>query len=89
MMEYRTYSETLEFVRELFEDLSFDYVSRWKRQESFRRVIGYLPIYIPRQIIHAAGMLPVGMFGAGDRIPVVRGDAYFQSYICHLPRTVV
>ncbi len=34
-------------------------------------------------------MLPVGLFGAGDRIPVVRGDAFFQSYICHLPRTVV
>jgi benzoyl-CoA reductase subunit C len=34
-------------------------------------------------------MLPVGLFGAGDKIPVVRGDAYFQSYICHLPRTMI
>jgi benzoyl-CoA reductase subunit C len=48
-----------------------------------------LPIYLPREIIHAAGMLPVGIFGAGDRIPVIKGDAYFQSYICHLPRTVI
>lgn len=70
-------------------DLSFGYASRWKKRNSNSRIIGFLPIYIPREIVHAANMLPVGIFGAGDRIPVVRGDAFFQSYICHLPRTVV
>ncbi len=83
------YAKVTASLRELFEDLSFSYVSDWKAADSSRRVIGFLPIYIPREIIHACGMLPVGIFGAGDRIPVVRGDAFFQSYICHLPRTVV
>ncbi len=88
-MQFSTYRQAIEYTRELFEDLSYGYPRRWKEQEASRRVIGFLPIYVPREIIHAAGMLPVGIFGAGDRIPVVRGDAYFQSYICHLPRTVI
>lgn len=88
-MEYNDYSQIMTSVREMFEDVSFGYVGSWKKQDPSRRVIGYLPIYVPREIIHACGMLPVGIFGAGDRIPVIRGDAYFQSYICHLPRTVM
>ncbi len=83
------FSENLIRARTLFEDFTFSYVSKWKQKHSSRRVIGFLPVYIPREIIHAAGMLPVGIFGAGDRIPVVQGDAFFQSYICHLPRTVI
>ena len=82
-------AELLETAKGLFSDLSFAYVRQWKGQAPSRRVIGFLPIYIPREIIHAHGMLPVGLFGAGDRLPVVKGDAFFQSYICHLPRTVV
>ena len=84
-----TYAQTMSSIEKLFDDLTFEYVRQWKAKLPSRRVIGFLPIYIPREIIHACGMLPVGIFGAGDRIPVVRGDAYFQSYICHLPRTVV
>lgn len=88
-MKYNTYDECIECAQELFEDLRFTYAVDWKQGNPSRRIIGFLPIYIPREIIHAAGMLPVGIFGAGDRVPVVHGDAYFQSYICHLPRTVV
>lgn len=88
-MQYDSFEEIIEYCRDLFEDISFSYARDWKEAGKERRVIGYLPIYVPREIIHAAGMLPVGLFGAGDRIPVVRGDAFFQSYICHLPRTVV
>ena len=41
------------------------------------------------ELIHAAGMLPFGIIGGGDRVEIIKGDAYFQSYICHLPRSVV
>lgn len=88
-VENRSYKEAIQKSRELFEDLNFTYPSIWKKEDDSRRIIGFLPIYVPKEIIHAAGMLPVGIFGAGDRIPVVKGDAYFQSYICHLPRTVI
>ncbi len=88
-MKFDNFSEAIQYARTLFEDISFSYASNWKKQNSTRHIIGFLPIYIPREIIHSANMLPVGIFGAGDRIPVVHGDAYFQSYICHLPRTVI
>ncbi len=87
--EALTLEESYAVARGLFEDLSFSYASNWKAQHESRKIVGYLPIYIPREIVHALGMIPVGLFGAGDRIPVVRGDAFFQSYICHLPRTVI
>ncbi len=35
------------------------------------------------------GGLPVGIMGTGDRMQIIKGDAYYQSYICHLPRGVV
>ncbi|MFQ6606468.1 MAG: benzoyl-CoA reductase subunit C [Fidelibacterota bacterium] len=83
------YESAIQQTRKWVDDLTFTYALEWKKQKSSRRIVGFLPIYVPREIIVAGDMLPVGIFGAGDRLPVVHGDAYFQSYICHLPRTVI
>ena len=48
-----------------------------------------MPIYFPREIVHAANGLAVGIMGAGDRKQIVKGDAYYQSYICHIPRGII
>jgi benzoyl-CoA reductase subunit C len=76
-------------VRELYEDLDLTAVQAWKEAAAGRKAIGHMPIYVPRELIHAAGMLPVGIVGAGDRLEIIRGDAYFQSYICHIPRSTI
>ena len=73
----------------LFEDLSFDSARKWKAAEPGRKVVGYMPIYVPREIIHAAGMLPLGIVGGGDQLEVIHGDAYYQSYICRIPRSTI
>ncbi|HEV8096857.1 MAG TPA: benzoyl-CoA reductase subunit C [Burkholderiales bacterium] len=73
----------------LFEDLRFSAVSDWKAAAPGRKAIGYMPVYVPHEIIHAAGMLPVGIFGGGDQIEVIQGDAYYQSYICRIPRSTL
>ncbi|MBK9134670.1 MAG: benzoyl-CoA reductase subunit C [Betaproteobacteria bacterium] len=73
----------------LFEDLHFNAVKDWKARAPGRRAIGYMPVYVPREIIHAAGMLPVGILGGGDQIEVIQGDAYYQSYICRIPRSTI
>jgi benzoyl-CoA reductase subunit C len=70
-------------------DMTFAAVRQWKDAEEGRHVIGYLPVYAPIEMITAAGMLPFGVVGGGDQLEIIRGDAYFQSYICHLPRSVV
>jgi benzoyl-CoA reductase subunit C len=73
----------------LFEDLHFNAVKDWKAAAPGRKAIGYMPIYVPREIVHAAGMLPVGIFGGGDQMEVIQGDAYYQSYICRIPRSTL
>ena len=70
-------------------DLSLQSVQAWKDAAPRRRAIGHMPIAVPRELIHAAGMLPVGIVGGGDRLEIIRGDAYFQSYICHIPRSTI
>jgi benzoyl-CoA reductase subunit C len=73
----------------LFEDLELKAVRAWKEAAPGRKVVGHMPIYVPRELIHAAGILPVGIVGGGDRLEIIRGDAFFQSYICHIPRSTV
>jgi benzoyl-CoA reductase subunit C len=73
----------------LFEDLSFTAAREWKTAQPGRKVVGYMPIYVPREIIHAADMLPLGVLGGGDQLEVIHGDAYYQSYICRIPRSTI
>ncbi len=73
----------------LFEDLNFGAARDWKAAVPGRKVVGYLPIYVPRELIHAAGMLPLGIVGGGDQLEVIHGDAYYQSYICRIPRSTI
>jgi benzoyl-CoA reductase subunit C len=79
----------VERAQQLHDDLELQAVRSWKQAAPGRKAIGYMPIYVPRELIHAAGMLPVGVVGAGDRLEIIRGDAYFQSYICHIPRSTI
>jgi benzoyl-CoA reductase subunit C len=73
----------------LFEDLRFEEVKKWKAAAPGRKAIGYMPVYVPREIVHAAGMLAVGILGGGDQLEVIQGDAYYQSYICRIPRSTI
>ncbi len=70
----------------LFDDLTFGAARQWKAAAPGRKVVGYMPIYVPRELIHAAGFLPLGIVGGGDQLEVIHGDAYYQSYICRIPR---
>jgi len=72
----------------LYRDLSFESVRNWK-QKTGGLAIGYMPIYVPCELFHAQGVLPVGIVGGGDGVEIIRGDAYYQSYICHIPRSTI
>jgi benzoyl-CoA reductase subunit C len=73
----------------LFEDLNFSSAREWKAAKPGRKVVGYMPIYVPRELMHAGDMLPLGVVGGGDQLEVIHGDAYYQSYICRIPRSTV
>ena len=82
-------NQIVERCQALFEDLELNAVKEWKAAAPGRKAIGYMPIYVPRELVHAAGMLPVGILGGGDQIEVIQGDAYYQSYICRIPRSTI
>ncbi|HVS04037.1 MAG TPA: 2-hydroxyacyl-CoA dehydratase family protein [Thermoanaerobaculia bacterium] len=73
----------------LVEDLTFARARAWKQRNPGALAVGYLPVYVPRPLLEAQGCLPVALFGGGEQVEIIRGDSYFQSYICQLPRSVV
>lgn len=79
----------LERARALVEDRSLAHVRAWKQAHPGALAIGHLPIYVPRPLLEAIGCLPVAIFGGGDELEIIRGDSYFQSYICHIPRSTL
>ncbi len=85
----RQFNDILTYCNEVAFDLNFAKAKKWKAAEESRTLVGFLPIYFPREIIHAANGLAVGLLGVGDRKQIIKGDAYYQSYICHLPRGII
>ncbi|WP_207063225.1 benzoyl-CoA reductase subunit C [Motiliproteus sp. SC1-56] len=82
-------AEIIKRCEELYEDTHFTAAREWKAADPSRRVIGYMPVYVPREIMHAANMLSLGILGGGDKLEVIHGDAYYQSYICRIPRSTI
>ncbi len=76
-------------ARTLFDDKALDHVKAWKAAHPGALAIGHMPIYTPRPLLEALGCLPVAVFGGGEEVDIIRGDSYFQSYICHIPRSTI
>lgn len=74
---------------EIVSDLNFTTVRNWKEEHSGAKAIAYFPVYVPLEIIHACGMLPVGLNGAGDRLDLQYADARFGSFICSIVKTTL
>lgn len=69
--------------------LDFPSVRQWKQENPGGKVIACFPVYTPVELIHAAGMLPVGLNGAGDRLDIQHADARFGSFICSIVKTTL
>ncbi len=82
-------TKIVEQCEALFSDLNFEAARSWKAAAPGRKVIGYMPYYVPRELIHAAGALPLAVLGGGDQLEVIHGDAFYQSYICRIPRSTI
>ncbi len=72
----------------LYRDYRLGAVREWKARTG-GPAVGYMPIYVPCELLHAQGVLPVGLMGARDDLEIIKGDAYYQSYICHIPRSTI
>lgn len=74
---------------EIIYDLNFSTVRAWKAEHPGAKAIAYFPVYAPVEIIHACGMLPVGLNGGGDRLDIQHADARFGSFICSIVKTTL
>ena len=57
----------LDYCKEQAFDLGFAKAKEWKASSEGRVLVGYFPIYFPRELIHAMNGLAVGIMGTGDR----------------------
>ncbi len=79
----------LERCQTLVADLDLAAVAQWKAERPGARAVGYFPVYAPVEILHACGVLPVGLSGAGDRLDLQHADARFGSFICSIIKTTL
>ncbi len=79
--------EILESCSDLAEDVSYPSVKRWREEHEGGRVVGHFQVYFPEEIIHAAGMLPVSVMGAGSKLEAKQADSHIGSFICSICRT--
>jgi len=57
---------------------------QWK--EKGKKIFGYFCTYVPEELIHAAGAIPVRIRGSTERIS--QAEAHFQSFTCHFSRSL-
>ncbi|HEX9794479.1 MAG TPA: 2-hydroxyacyl-CoA dehydratase [Planctomycetota bacterium] len=79
--------EHLAAARKEVLDLDFTGPRAWKDAEAGRACIGFFPVYVPQELIWAAGALPVTVWGGGEGIEVEYADARIQSFICSISRS--
>lgn len=45
-----------------------------------KKVIGCFPMYVPEELVHAAGMIPMGLWGAQTELMLAK--TYFPAFVC-------
>jgi len=58
-------------------------LAKWKG-DTGKKIIGCFPMYVPEEIIHAAGMLPITVVESDE--PVSMAERYLPVYTCHIVR---
>ena len=77
----------VEQCRTLIEDVTFPRARAWKEEGG--EVIGGFPVYAPMELVHAAGMFPVSLFGAGGGVEIEAADSRIQSFVCSITRSTL
>ncbi|MDD5938256.1 MAG: 2-hydroxyacyl-CoA dehydratase family protein [Clostridiales bacterium] len=82
----RTVSEIVAQLRQVADDPKGS-VARWQK-ETGGRAVGVMPVYCPEEIIHAAGCLPVGMWGAQKK-QISKARTYLPPFACSVMQSVM
>ena len=52
-----------------------------------KKVVGVFPIYTPEEIVHAAGMVPIGIWGG--RVEIDKAKQYFPAFACSIMQSIL
>jgi benzoyl-CoA reductase subunit C len=75
--------------RDLLDLLPGDALENAREAHPNIRGFGVFPVYAPIEVIHAAGLMPIGLFGAGNAIEISHADSRFQSFICSIAKSTL
>ncbi len=81
--------EIVERCVQAIETQGFPDAESWKRAVPGRAIVGCFPVYSPVEVFHAAGMLPVGLCGGGNRMEIAHADSRFQSFVCSIVKSTL
>lgn len=78
-------------INEIYEQMSWciEHVQEVVAQKKVagQKVVGILPIYAPEELVHAAGMFPVGCWGGTTAIS--KAAKYFPAFACSIMQAVM
>ena len=78
--------KTLNQIKEMDRNLpTTAEIDEWKQKGG--RIIGWVCNYVPEEIIHAAGLLPVRITGLSCEVPYDDANAYLYTTTCSFIRT--
>ncbi|MCK6457967.1 MAG: 2-hydroxyacyl-CoA dehydratase [Phycisphaerae bacterium] len=84
-----SFDEIVQQCRDLNELLPAQALEQARQSRPGLEGFAVFPVYAPVEIIHAAGLLPVGLFGVGGKLEIVHADARFQSFICSIAKSAL
>ena len=73
---------SIELMMKEFQDIAYNpnkQLADFKAQG--KKVIGVLPYYAPEELVYAAGMVPMGMWGSNNKT-IVRAKEYCATFYC-------
>lgn len=73
----------LNTIKDRFNE-GYNGVIKWKHSNN-KKVIGCLPMYFPEEFVHAAGMLPIILFGSDE--PITLANKHLMTNSCGLVRS--
>src|SRR3990172_1489636 len=83
------FEDFVSLYREPLENTPLDIARERKKSHPDTKWVGCYPVYPPFELIHAGGMIPVGIIGGGNRLEIAHADSRFQSFICSIVKSTL
>ncbi|MGI0132465.1 MAG: 2-hydroxyacyl-CoA dehydratase, partial [Thermoplasmata archaeon] len=74
-------------AREVVNDPTYPTVRAWTQHG--RGAVGCFPVYVPQEIIHSLGLLPVCLHGGGENVEIAHADAALGSFLCSISKSTL